>query len=126
MGHPGPWRTIRTLRHTLVISDVHLCEGVPGDDLWMRWRQNPYFPDTEFAAVVDHLLGGALDPDDRLNLVFNGDLFDFNAGRVIDGKALFEDLPAPSPSPSTSSTASSRTTRATSPPSPGCCAPATG
>jgi len=97
MGHPVGLETVRTLRHTLVISDVHLCEGVPGDDLWMRWRQNPFFPDTEFAAVVDHLLGGALDPDDRLDLVFNGDLFDFDAGRVIDGKALFEDLPRTEP-----------------------------
>jgi hypothetical protein len=85
------------VRHTLVISDVHLCEGVPGDDLWMRWRQNPYFPDTEFAAVVDHLLGDALGPEDRLDLVFNGDLFDFDAGRVIDGKAQFEDLPRTEP-----------------------------
>ncbi len=85
------------MRHTVVISDVHLCEGVPGDDLWMRWRQSPYFPDGEFAALVDHLLTDAIGAEDSLDLVFNGDLFDFDAGRVMNGKAQFEDLPRTEP-----------------------------
>lgn len=80
------------MRHTVVISDVHLCEGVPGDDLWMRWRQRPYFPDGEFSQLVDRLLADTT-PGDSIELVFNGDLFDFDAGRVIDGDARFEDLP---------------------------------
>jgi UDP-2,3-diacylglucosamine pyrophosphatase LpxH len=81
------------MRHTVVISDVHLCEAEPGDDLWMRWRQRPYFPDQEFANLVDALLAEAHGPGDVIELVFNGDLFDFDAGRVIDGHAVFEDLP---------------------------------
>lgn len=80
------------MRHTLVISDVHLCEGVPGDDLWMRWRQKPYFPDDEFRALVDWVLAQVA-PGDSVELVFNGDLFDFDAGRVMEGEVRFEDLP---------------------------------
>jgi UDP-2,3-diacylglucosamine pyrophosphatase LpxH len=85
------------MRHTVVISDVHLCESVPGDDAWMRWRQRPYLPDEEFAAFVDALLAEAHGPGDAIELVFNGDLFDFDAGRVIDGRAMFEDLPRTEP-----------------------------
>jgi UDP-2,3-diacylglucosamine pyrophosphatase LpxH len=80
------------MHHTVVISDVHLCEGVPGDDLWMRWRQRPYFPDDEFASLVEALLVEAREGE-AIELVFNGDLFDFDAGRVIEGDARFEDLP---------------------------------
>ncbi len=81
------------MRHTVVISDVHLCEEVPGDDPWMRWRQRPYLPDGEFSQLVDALLAEARAPGDAIEFVFNGDLFDFDAGRVIDGAAIFEDLP---------------------------------
>jgi UDP-2,3-diacylglucosamine pyrophosphatase LpxH len=84
------------MKHTVVISDVHLCEGVPGDDLWMRWRQRPYFPDAEFEALVSTLLA-AIGERDRIEFVFNGDLFDFDAGRVIDGQVRFEDLPRTEP-----------------------------
>jgi UDP-2,3-diacylglucosamine pyrophosphatase LpxH len=84
------------MKHTLVISDVHLCEAVHSDGPWMRWRQRPYFPDAEFVGLVDHLLV-RLPPGERAELVFNGDLFDFDAGRVIDGRAVFEDLPRTEP-----------------------------
>jgi UDP-2,3-diacylglucosamine pyrophosphatase LpxH len=91
-------RQVETLmQHTVVISDVHFCEGVPGNDLWMRWRQMPFFPDQEFADLVDVLLAEVKSPDDVIELVFNGDLFDFDAGRVVDGVALFEDLPRSEP-----------------------------
>lgn len=85
------------MQHTVVISDAHLCEGVPGDDLWLRWRQRPYFPDAEFAELIDTLLARTTPGEDSIELVFNGDLFDFDAGRVIDGVARFEDLPRTEP-----------------------------
>ncbi len=85
------------MRHTVVISDVHLCESVPGDDAWLRWRQRPYLPDEEFASLVDALIAEAHGPGDIIEFVFNGDLFDFDAGRVIDGRAVFEDLPRTEP-----------------------------
>lgn len=85
------------MRHTVVISDVHLCESVPGDDAWLRWRQRPYLPDEEFASLVDALIAEAHAPGDAIEFVFNGDLFDFDAGRVIEGRAMFEDLPRTEP-----------------------------
>ncbi len=81
------------VQHTVVISDVHLCETIDSDDAWLRWRQRPYLPDEEFASLVDAMLVEARAPGDRIEFVFNGDLFDFDAGRVIDGRATFEDLP---------------------------------
>jgi len=84
------------MKHTLVISDVHLCEAVHADGPWMRWRQRPYFPDAEFVGLIDHLLL-RLPAGEEAEMVFNGDLFDFDAGRVVDGDALFEDLPRTEP-----------------------------
>lgn len=84
------------MKHTVVVSDVHLCEPVDTDGVWMRWRQRPYFPSGEFVALVDCLLG-AFAAGDRAELVFNGDLFDFDAGRVLHGKVMFEDLPRSEP-----------------------------
>jgi UDP-2,3-diacylglucosamine pyrophosphatase LpxH len=81
------------LHHLVVVSDVHLCEGLPDAGPWMRWRQKTLFPDEEFIALVDALLGSLDSDKDSLELVFNGDLFDFDAGRVIEGDVRFEDLP---------------------------------
>lgn len=83
------------VRHTVIVSDVHLCEGVPGDEPWMRWRSRPFFPDAEFSALVDRLLAEARGAS--VELVFNGDLFDFDASRVIDGHVTEEDLPRTEP-----------------------------
>lgn len=58
----------------------------------MRWRQRPYFPDAEFEALVSEILR-TVDERDEVEFIFNGDLFDFDAGRVIDGEVRFEDLP---------------------------------
>jgi UDP-2,3-diacylglucosamine pyrophosphatase LpxH len=99
--------------HTVAISDIHLCEIEPGDGLWMRYRQAPYSPDTEIAAMLDALRAqmkgtSSADPRpalkrparshadasrDELTLVLNGDVFDFDAPRVIGQKSVFHDLP---------------------------------
>ncbi len=84
------------MKHTVVISDVHLCEGVTEPGAWMRWRQPGYFPDDKYEALIERLLGD-IPEGDTLELVFNGDLFDFDAGRVVHGKATFEDLPRTEP-----------------------------
>lgn len=77
----------------MVISDVHLCEGLPGSDLWMRWRQKSFFPDDDFASLLAWLQVVTLPGQDTIELVFNGDLFDFDAARVVGNEAPFEDLP---------------------------------
>ncbi|WP_437677727.1 hypothetical protein [Sorangium sp. So ce131] len=92
----------------MAISDIHLCELEPTAGLWMRYRQAPYSPDGEIAAMLDALrgevrsgAGGARGPDargpgaerDELTLVLNGDIFDLDAPRVIENESVVHDLP---------------------------------
>ncbi|AUX20307.1 hypothetical protein SOCEGT47_007750 [Sorangium cellulosum] len=86
------------MHHTVAISDIHLCELEPTAGLWMRYRQAPYSPDRELAAMLDALrgdvrrgAGGA--GRDELTLVLNGDIFDLDAPRVINNESVVHDLP---------------------------------
>lgn len=79
------------MRHTVVISDIHLCQLERSTGLWMRYRQEPYGPDVEIGRMLTALLaevGG-----DELVLVLNGDVFDFDAPRVVGDSSEFHDLP---------------------------------
>ncbi len=81
-------------RHTIVLSDVHLSQthpDDPADPLWMRYRRAEFHPDRDFAALVDRFL--AEHRDDTIELVFNGDLFDFDAPWVKDGTSTFDEFP---------------------------------
>jgi UDP-2,3-diacylglucosamine pyrophosphatase LpxH len=79
------------MRHTVVISDIHLCEVERTSGLWMRYRQAPYSPDRAIADMIAALLREV--GDGTLCLVLNGDVFDFDAPRVIDGESKFHDQP---------------------------------
>jgi UDP-2,3-diacylglucosamine pyrophosphatase LpxH len=79
-------------RHTVVISDVHLSEAEPGDDAWLRYRQRRFFPDDDFAQLAS-LMMGRLRDGERLELVFDGDLIEFEGPKVIDGQSRFDDMP---------------------------------
>jgi UDP-2,3-diacylglucosamine pyrophosphatase LpxH len=79
------------MRHTIAISDIHLCEVERTAGLWMRYRQAPYSPDNDLAAMLD--AARAKVKGDKLCLVLNGDVFDFDAPRVVDGQSVFHDLP---------------------------------
>lgn len=68
------------MRHTVVVSDVHLWQALPGDGLWMRYRQRRYFPDDSIAAMFGALSERA--GADDLEVVFNGDVFDFDVAPV--------------------------------------------
>src|SRR5690349_15922172 len=91
------------MHHTVAISDIHLCELEPTAGLWMRYRQAPYSPDGEIAAMLDALRGeirkgtggsgGLHTQRDELTLVLNGDIFDLDAPRVIDNESVVHDLP---------------------------------
>lgn len=80
-------------RHTVVVSDIHLSQAhppTPDDPEWMRYRTREFHPDRDFAALVDHLvarLGG-----DPIELVFNGDVFDFDAPWVKDGDSSSDEF----------------------------------
>jgi UDP-2,3-diacylglucosamine pyrophosphatase LpxH len=56
----------------------------------MRYRRRDHHPDAEFAALVDHLLvtyGSA-----PIEIVFNGDVFDFDTPWVKEGESSFDEL----------------------------------
>jgi hypothetical protein len=81
-------------RHTVIVSDVHLSQTHPddaADPLWMRYRRSEFHPDTDFASLVDHLL--ATQGADAIEVVFNGDVLDFDAPWVKDGTSSFEEFP---------------------------------
>jgi UDP-2,3-diacylglucosamine pyrophosphatase LpxH len=77
--------------HTVAISDIHLCEHEPESGLWMRYRQAPYAPDGEIAAMLDALRAQVR--GDALSLILNGDVFDFDAPRVVGAESVHHDLP---------------------------------
>ena len=88
-------------RHTVILSDVHLSQAHPedpSDPLWMRYRRRDHHPDDDFAALVDHLL--ATRGGDAIEMVWNGDVFDFDAPWVKDGQSSFDE-PAPDDAGST-------------------------
>jgi UDP-2,3-diacylglucosamine pyrophosphatase LpxH len=81
-------------RRIVVLSDVHLSQTHPdgdGDAMWMRYRRKVFQPDPDFARLVDVLL--AEHGDDAIELVFNGDVLDFDAPWVKDGKSSFDEFP---------------------------------
>jgi UDP-2,3-diacylglucosamine pyrophosphatase LpxH len=79
------------VRHTAVLSDIHLSEAEPGEGLWMRYRQRAFSPQGEIAAMLDALRAEV--GSDDLMLVFNGDVFDLDAPRVINNETVFHDFP---------------------------------
>lgn len=79
------------MRHLVAISDIHLSEVEPGQGLWMRYRQKEYAPSVEIAAMLDELIERVR--GDELTLVLNGDVFDFDAPRVVGDRSEHHDLP---------------------------------
>ncbi len=79
------------MRHTVVISDIHLCEVEPGSGEWMRYRQRASIPDAEIGKMLEDLCETV--GEEPLTLVLNGDIFDFDAPRVVDGSSQYHDLP---------------------------------
>ncbi len=81
-------------KRTLIVSDVHLSQTHPedpSDPMWMRYRRADRHPDVEFAALVDHAL--ARFDGDAIEIVFNGDVLDFDAPWVKDGESSFDEFP---------------------------------
>jgi UDP-2,3-diacylglucosamine pyrophosphatase LpxH len=80
------------VRHTVAISDIHLSEVERTSGLWMRYRQEKYAPGPAIAEMVAKLLARIAEGDE-LALVLNGDIFDFDAPRVVAGESMFHDQP---------------------------------
>lgn len=82
------------VQRTVVVSDVHLSQAHPetdGDERWMRYRRRDKHPDGDFARLVDLLLERYR--DDHIELVFNGDVLDYDAPWVKDGRSSFDEFP---------------------------------
>jgi UDP-2,3-diacylglucosamine pyrophosphatase LpxH len=88
------------MRHTLILSDLHLWQLTDHDDMWMRYRHRQFAPDAQLVALVERVY--AQIGSDPLELVLNGDIFDFDIPPVIAGHAT------PAPSPRTGEQASAR------------------
>lgn len=78
-------------RHTVVLSDIHLCEAERSEGVWMRYRQPVCSPAPEIGAMLEALRLRVR--GQALTLVFNGDVFDFDAPRVIGERSVFHDFP---------------------------------
>jgi UDP-2,3-diacylglucosamine pyrophosphatase LpxH len=67
--------------NTVVVSDMHVSEAhdpEPRRPLWMAYKQRRFFIDADFEAFLEHLHLEA-PGDEPLELVLNGDIFDFDA-----------------------------------------------
>jgi len=72
------------MRHTVAISDIHLSQLEPSHGLWMRYRQANFIPDRELIAMLGILRLRVQDAE--LELVFNGDVFDFDSPWIEQGE----------------------------------------
>lgn len=79
------------MRHTVILSDIHLCEVERTDGLWMRYRQEAYSPDRAIAQMLGELRERV--KGEQLSLVLDGDVFDLDAPRVVKNESVFHDLP---------------------------------
>lgn len=69
---------MRSKRNTIVVSDLHLTEIQPIDErrpLWMSYKNKDHIIDGYFADMLEHL---ELSISGEIELVLNGDTFDFD------------------------------------------------
>jgi UDP-2,3-diacylglucosamine pyrophosphatase LpxH len=83
---------VRAMRHTLVLSDVHLGEEEPTAGPWMFYRQRRFFPDPDLQRLVAWILS-RISARDALELVLDGDVFELEGPRVVDGVTVFDEAP---------------------------------
>jgi UDP-2,3-diacylglucosamine pyrophosphatase LpxH len=76
--------------HLVVISDLHLGEPEPSGSAWQLHRQRRFFPDGDVANLAREICA-RLGPNDRLEWVFGGDVFELDGARVVDGESHFAD-----------------------------------
>lgn len=65
---------------TVVISDLHLCEAEPVHakfPLWKKYKTDEFFFDHVFGEFLEHIQQKA--GDHPLELILNGDIFDFDS-----------------------------------------------
>jgi UDP-2,3-diacylglucosamine pyrophosphatase LpxH len=71
-------------RFTAIISDLHLCEAEPVNPrfpLWKKYKTREFFFDDAFDEFVHHI--SAMADGGEIELVLNGDIFDFDSVLAI-------------------------------------------
>ncbi|MCB9666376.1 MAG: metallophosphoesterase [Alphaproteobacteria bacterium] len=79
--------------HTVVISDVHLTTAVEPDPkrpLWKRFQQRDLFCDPDLVAMLRHARADAREAGRTLELVLDGDIFDFDAATRLPDDDRFK------------------------------------
>jgi UDP-2,3-diacylglucosamine pyrophosphatase LpxH len=72
--------------HTFIVSDMHLTEAHEPDEvrpLWMAYKRREFYIDDEFASFLEHIERKA---DGPVELILNGDIFDFDAVTAVPSK----------------------------------------
>jgi len=85
-------------KHTIVVSDLHLADAEPIHEarlLWKKFRQDQYFIDDSFQGFLKYLQTHINDKgqDQCLELVLNGDIFDFDSIIKTPEKAGYKITP---------------------------------
>jgi UDP-2,3-diacylglucosamine pyrophosphatase LpxH len=70
--------------NTIIVSDLHLTEAQHNSrhPLWMAYKRKEFFIDNEFAYFLDYLNQNI---SDKIELVLNGDTFDFDLVLALPG-----------------------------------------
>ena len=79
-----------TAKFTAVISDLHLCDAEkinPRFPLWKKYKTREFFFDSAFADFLQHIVEMA--KGETIELVLNGDIFDFDSVMTIPKEAPF-------------------------------------
>jgi len=76
--------------YTAIISDLHLCEAEPENKkhpLWKKYKTKEFFFDEDFAKFLLGLEKEA--GDEKVELILNGDIFDFDSVTAIPQHPIF-------------------------------------
>jgi len=75
------------------MSDLHLSDAQEINEkvpLWKKFKQRQYFVDQDFSDLLMKIRG---ETDDHIELVLNGDIFDFDSVMALPKKKLFKVSP---------------------------------
>jgi len=75
---------------TIVLSDLHLTEEHPkesNNSLWKKFKTKEFFFDQSFSDMLDYQMKTV---DGKIELVLNGDIFDFDSVTAIPQKPTFK------------------------------------
>lgn len=82
--------TFKRASHTAIISDLHLCEAQPLNakyPLWKKFKTSEFFFDKDFVNFLEEIEAKAF--PEPVELILNGDIFDFDSVVKIPKDPLY-------------------------------------